>query len=141
MTPRQRYEILKSLTMKSCLPLRSLGEEGRGEWRLFFHSTCPARCALRGGGGTGRCDHPGASRTPAFTRTSPVSAHTPPTAGRPPAFCANALSIQQAPQEPPGKGRHTIFLPRLIFTQGCLSHTTTLEGCDATSVQSVQFLP
>lgn len=59
--------------------------------------------------------------------------HTP-MASIPPTFCANALLIRQAPWELPGKSQDTIFLPLLIFIQGCLSHTTALEGCGGTSV-------
>ncbi len=130
MTP-QRYEILKNLTMKSApfLPLRSSGKRDEGVEVLLPLRLSSEVCEVEGG-----------VIPPMLHGGLHLPGHLPPlhtlTASMPSASCANALSIQQAPQEAPGKSRHTIFLPRLIFIQGCLSHTATLEGCYATSVSS-----
>lgn len=130
MTP-QRYEILKNLAMKSasCLPLHSSGKRDEGVEALL-----PPRLPSEVCFGWWR-----EVRFPrCFTEacTCPDISH----------LCTprQLACLQPSVLMHYRSSRHhrsrlakadTLFsIPWLIFIQGCLSHTTTLEGCDATSV-------
>lgn len=97
----QHYEILKNLCV---LPASTfLGEKDRGS----SSSTVPVHRGV-----LWRVERWGGVIPPVLHGGRHMPGHRPPLhtpkASKPPAFCANALSIQQAPWEMPGKSRHTI---------------------------------
>lgn len=93
------------------------------KWQWQRGGASPPCCVMEG------CIRPGITQLRTHPDNEPLT----------PAFCDNALSIQRAPQEPPGKGRVPFSNHDLFLFRGCVCVCVTkFEECNAMSVQSGQ---